>query len=922
MDNTLQLKIITALQDKLSGPLKNIQGATGESAKALKELRDRLKDLEKTQKNVQQFRELSTSTKQVEKSLNEAQAKAQQLGAALSKVENPTKQMRREFETAQSAVNKLKAAHESQSTQLQRLRSDLSNAGVSTKNLSADERKLRTDITQTNESLKSKQAALRVTSEQQERLAAAQKKYQASQDVAAKMAVTGTASYMTGRKVLSGLGSIIQPGIEYEKAMSRTMSLTGLAKEDPRLAELDNQARALGASTMFSSTDVAQGQGFLGMAGFTPEAIKAAIPGLLNIALADGIELPVAADIGSNILSGFNLDANEMGRVSDVLAMAFTKHNVNITKLGETMKYVAPIASNLGQDIETMAASAGQLGNSAIQSGMAGTALRSILNRLSAPPKMAADALKGLKIQTKDAKGNLRDFTDILEDVYKKTSKMGNAQRAEYLKQIAGEEAVSAFTTLVGKAGSGALQESINLIRNSQGEAERVAKTMADNITGDIDEVSSAWDDIGISIYNSIVDPLRTIVQHLAQVLEKVGNWIKANPELTATIVKVVAVMGTFLVSMGSLAIALAALIGPFAMIKYGMTIFGIKAAAGVGVIGTLAGAFKTASLAVLGLGKALLLSPITWIVAAIAGSAYLVWKNWDWLKTKASEIWTAITGFFTDGWNTIKNVSSSVGSVIAGVIGGTWGAIKWSASSAWAGVKGFFTDGWATISSSSSNAILSLTNIITRWNPVALFQSAFASVSVFFGSLVSNFTGFGANMMQGLINGIKGMAGQAYEAISNVGSGVVGWFKEKLGIRSPSRVFAAMGGFLSEGLAVGIRKTANLAIKATKALATGVITAGMVASPAQASEVIKAPSVKFDKRPAISAKRTTGRAKPAQAVGQVSQSQAVTENIVINIYAGAMDPHEIAKVVKQELDRRDASRRSAQRSAYVDYGA
>lgn len=877
MDNTLQLKIITALQDKLSGPLKNIQGATGESAKALKELRDRLKDLEKTQKNVQQFRELSTSTKQVEKSLNEAQAKAQQLGAALSKVENPTKQMRREFETAQSAVNKLKAAHESQSTQLQRLRSDLSNAGVSTKNLSADERKLRTDISQTNESLKNKQAALRATSEQQERLATAQKKYQASQDVAAKMAVTGTASYMTGRKVLSGLGGIIQPGIEFDERMSKVQALTRLDTGDNQLESLRKQAKDLGASTMFSATEAADAQGFLAMAGFKPDAILQAMPGMLDLAKAGNIELARTADISSNILTGMALPTEQMGRVSDVLAGTFTRSNVDMEMLGETLKYAAPMASSLGIELETIAAATGKLGDAGIQGGMAGTALRSILNRMSAPPKAAADALASLKIQTKDARGNLRDFADILVEIHKKTEKMGNAQRAGLLKAIAGEEAVSAMNILVDQAGFGKLQAFEAELKKSAGEAAKVAETMADNITGDLDELSSAWEDVGISIFEGQNNTLRELVQLAAGVVNKIGDWVKSNPELTATIIKVSGVLGGFLVVMGSIAVALAALIGPFAMIKYALTVFGIKAAAGTGVIGMLGGGFKAAGAAVLGFGKALLLSPITWIVAAIAGSAYLVWKNWDWLKAKASEIWAGITGFFTDGW--------------------------------------------ATISSASSNAILSLTNIITRWNPVTLFQSAFASVSVFFGELVSNFTSFGANMMQGLVNGIKSMAGQAYEAISNVGSGVVGWFKEKLGIRSPSRVFEAMGGFVSEGLAKGIQKAAKLAVKATKALATGVVAAGLITSPAQATVAKKVPVVKLDKRPPLT-KPKSRITKPAAEQGSAINNQAVTENIVINIYAGAMDPHEIAKVVKQELDRRDASRRSAQRSAYVDYGA
>ncbi|MEY0830366.1 phage tail tape measure protein, partial [Providencia rettgeri] len=212
-------------------------------------------------------------------------------------------------------------------------------------------------------------------------------------------------------------------------------------------------------------------------------------------------DLATTADIGSNILTGFKLNSNEMNRVSDALVATFTRSNVNLTMLGDTMKYVAPVASGLGVDLETAAVAAGKLGDAGIQGSMAGTGLRSILGRLAEPPKMAGEALDKLKIKTRDAKGNLRQFTDILAELDKKTKKMGTAERAGLFKHIAGEEAFSALSVLVDQAGSGQLQAMIAEIKAAKGEAEKVAKTMTDNLDGDLKNLTSAYEDVGIQIF-------------------------------------------------------------------------------------------------------------------------------------------------------------------------------------------------------------------------------------------------------------------------------------------------------------------------------------------------------------------------------------------------------------------------------------
>lgn len=202
------------------------------------------------------------------------------------------------------------------------------------------------------------------------------------------------------------------------------------------------------------------------MAGFTPEAIQAALPGVLDTAIAGGalsgdISLGETADIGASVLKQFGLQATDMGRVGDVLAGTFTRSSTNLRALGDTMKYTGPVAAALGISLEEAAAMAGVLANNGLRGSDAGTAMRASLTRLSAPTGAAAKALKELGVSIADSRGKLRPVEQILGDLYKATKKYGDTDQISFFKDIAGEEAMVGLQTLVKSVGSGDLQRLI-----------------------------------------------------------------------------------------------------------------------------------------------------------------------------------------------------------------------------------------------------------------------------------------------------------------------------------------------------------------------------------------------------------------------------------------------------------------------------
>ncbi|EPZ7160767.1 phage tail tape measure protein, partial [Escherichia coli] len=383
------------------------------------------------------------------------------------------------------------------------------------------------------------------------------------------------------------------------------------------------------------------GQSFLAMAGFTPQAIQAALPGVLNMALAGGVELGETADIGSNILTQFNLTADQMDRVGDTLTAAFTRTNTDLRALGETMKYTGPVAAKLGISLEEAAAMAGMLASNGLRGSDAGTAMRASLSRLASPPKAAADALKELGVSVADARGKMRPMEDVLLDLYKATQKYGQVDQVSFFKDIAGEEAFVGLQTLVAAAGSGELQKLTRELQGARGEVDRVAKVMADNLDGDLKNLDSAWEGLRIRISDLVDGPLRSVTQWLTRVLEKITSLAQAHPVLTRQLLIAGGALLAMTATIRSLSLVIGVLYGKLATLRLGFDIL-TRSMNVVRVLPALWG-MLTGSVSLLGGAIGALFSPVGLIVAALAGAAVLIWKYWDPIRAFFAGVFSGI---------------------------------------------------------------------------------------------------------------------------------------------------------------------------------------------------------------------------------------------------------------------------------------
>ncbi len=878
MQQSLSLDVILSTIDKASRPLGKIDKASSKTAKQFKAARDQLKRLQGQQKDLTSFRAIQKASKQVQTEFAQASARSKQLKHQLEQTENPTKALTRQFDRASDAAKRLRQQHINQLQTLRRARGELSQAGISTRNLSENQRELTRRIEQSDRALAGHQQQLAATRRRQQQLNRARQAFTNTRGVAGSMAGAGMGAAAGGTATMLAVAKTASVGMDFAETMSKVQALTRLNKDAPELVALRNQARNLGATTKFTAADAAGGQSFLAMAGFDPKAIKNAMPGMLSLAAAAGEELASTADVGSNILSGFQLNAAQMGSVGDILTATFTRSNTTLAMLGETMSYVGPVAAGLGSSLEEASAMAGKLGDIGIQASSAGTAMRAIYSRLAAPPKMAADAIAKLNITTKDSEGNLRPIAAILKDIDHSTKGMGNTARAEMLKAIAGANAYSALEGLAVSAGTGELQKLIETLRQSKGEANQVAKVMSDNAAGDLKELVSSIQDVAIEITSLNDGSLRDLIQNITSITRGIGNWIKENPELAASIAKVITVGGALLLGFGAIALILSTLIMPFALLRYALTAIGLTGTRFISIFKKLGTGLKWlartalpfAGKAILAVGRMFLMNPIGLAVTAIATAAYLIYDNWDGITTFFADIWAKTPKSF-DEFKTFV---------------GTW---------------------WKSVGGTFSGALISIGATLLNWSPFGVLYTAISNTLNNLGiELPKKFSDFGATLITGLIKGITNKLSALKGSITGIGDNISGWFKDKLDINSPSKVFIKHGKSVVYGLEKGLNDNQNTLAPITR-LSKRLKQAG-AGLAIGAAALTTSPAIALDNKPPLSMQR-----------GTANGANTIIEKIEIHAAPG-MDEQALARFVALEISKHQQQQQTRARSDYRDF--
>lgn len=487
--------------------------------------------------------------------------------------------------------------------------------------------------------------------------------------------------------------NVVQMGMAFDTSMSRVQAVTQATGDQLRI--LEDTAKRMGETTVFTAGQAADAMSYLGMAGFNTAQIIGSIEGVMDLAAAGQLNLARAADIASNVMSGFNKSAEDMGHISDVLAKAAASANTNVEQMGYAMSYVAPIANGLGISMEETAAAIGILSNAGIQGTRAGTALRGIFGQLSVVTGMTADKLEELGLSAADVNPNVHSLAEIVE-----TLKNAGATAADAM-QLVGQEAGPALAAML-TAGDDQIRKMTESFVNADGAAKEMAETMTDNLGGSFAEMRSAAEGFGLRIYNKIEQPLRNAVDGTrdffkilsAGIAIMSGNRVEGIEGLTEVYgaldggtekvlnavaffenlrEKLITVKNAFMTVYDSAKTAGRWIIDNWPQVKpvvlsiaAGMITLkaSLKGLAVYKSITHMIDLYKkstfAATVAQKGFNAALRANPagliITAITALVTAGVYL-WQNWDTIKEKAQALWQKIKGV----WDNIKDKTSRV---------------------------------------------------------------------------------------------------------------------------------------------------------------------------------------------------------------------------------------------------------------------
>ncbi len=570
----------------------------------------------------------------------------------------------------------------------------------------------------------------------------------------------------------------VKTAADFDSAMSKVAAVSGATGED--FDKLKAKAREMGSKTKFSASEAAEAMNYMAMAGWKTEDMLSGIEGVMNLAAASGEDLATTSDIVTDALTAFGLSAQDSGHFADILAAASSNANTNVSMMGETFKYCAPIAGALGFSAEDTAEAIGLMANAGIKVSQAGTALRTIMNNLSGEVKICGSSIGEVTIATTNADGSMRDLSDILADCRTAFSGLSESEKAAAAESLVGKNAMSGFLALMN-AGEGDINKLSSAIENCDGCAADMAATMNDNLEGQLTILKSQLQELAISFGEMLMPAIRTIVGWIQKFVDWLNSMDEGTRKIIITIALVVAAIGPVLIVIGKVMNAVGTI----------MTIIPKLAS----VIGIVQKAFMA-------LNATMLANPIVLIIAAIAALvaafiylwntneefrqfwidlwedikeiAIAVWEGlkeffsaaWEAIKSTAETIWNGIKNFFTGLWDGIKTIFTTVVNAISTFLSTAWNTIKTVVTTAWTAISTFFTTIWTAIKNTFTTVVNAISTFLTTaWNAIKTTATTiWNAISGFFTTIWNGIK----NAITTAVNAIKNTVTTAWNNIKN----------------------------------------------------------------------------------------------------------------------------------------------------------
>ena len=610
---------------------------------------------------------------------------------------------------------------------------------------------------------------------------------------------------------VTALGTIaVKTGADFDSAMSKVAAVSGATGSE--MDALREKAREMGSKTKFSASEAAEAMNYMAMAGWKTNDMLSGIEGIMNLAAASGEDLATTSDIVTDALTAFGLTAADSGHFADILAAASSNANTNVSMMGETFKYAAPVLGSLGYSAEDSAIAIGLMANAGIKSSQAGTALRSAITNLAKPTGTVASAMEQYGISLTDSSGKMYSLRELMEQLRQKLGGLSEAEQAQAAASLFGKEAMSGMLAIINGSPadfeklSNAIDTCSDTVDGYNGTTEKMAAVMQDNLAGQVTILKSQLEELAISFSDILMPTIRSIVSRIQELVDKLNQLDPQTKETIAKIALVAAALGPMLVvlgktisSVGTVFSAVSKLPALFSAVQSG--------------IGAITGA--------LGVSLVPLLAIIAAVAALVAAFVHL-WKTNDEFKSNIIAIWEQIKSTFTgltqgitdrlnalgfdfesftdvlkaawDGlcnllapifegvFQNISNIFSEFTGVLLGLLDVLIGLFTGDWEQCWNGIKGIFTSIWNFIVNTFRNIMNTLKGIAdvvlgwfgTSWNEVwtsikTFFIDTWNSIASFFTGIVTGIRDFFVNTWTSISNTFTTIFTAVYNFFSTI---------------------------------------------------------------------------------------------------------------------------------------------------------
>ncbi len=820
-DRNLRIRMLLEAGDKATKPMRDIAAGSSRLSQSLRVTRDRLKDIERAQADVAGFRQLKTGLRSTEHELGLAQTRVGQLAREMQQAGTPTKKLAADFAKAKREAAQLTTQHAEESAELQRLRDRMRAAGMAAGGLVQHERDLRTAAARTTDEIEQQSRRLVAMTERQKRLARGRESFGKVQGMATGLAAGGASGIATAIAVGAPIAASARGAMDLEEGMAGVAKVTNLAGAQLKILQtgiVDLSTRIPMTAVELANIAAAAGAAGVGMDKFG-KPLRTQREDLLaftDAAARMGIAFDMSADDAGSTMAkwrqAFGITQPEVEALGDRVNALTNKFGGRAPAVSGIITRIGPLGKVAGVAAPQIAALASSLNSIGIEEEIAATGIKNTMLALTkgdAATKSQIKAFDALGLSaSKVAKDMQTDGSGTIVDVLTRLSKQRPDKQASMLDNLFGSESIAAIAPLLTNLDG--LKQRLGLV----GDQSKYAGSMTAEFRSRINTTKGATDlalngfqAVNLALGQALLPTIKQGALRFSAMALRVRAFAVRHPEAAKNVMLLAGAMAIIFGILGIGGIAIAAIMGPIAILNAGLVAMGV--AGGVASVGLLP-IIGTVAAIVLGL-------------AALAMVAYAIYSNWG-----------GITSWFAGIWGGIKAIVS--------------GTLQW------------------------------------------------------LGALPSRFAEFGRNMIMGLINGVTGMLGNLKATIVGAASAAATWFKQKLGIHSPSRVFAGFGGYMMAGLHNGIadgedapvRRLDTLSKRMAAAIAVG------AAAPAFASGAMGAGA---------------GAGTPSSTSPTVGSG-----SITIQIYQQpGQDAQALAEAVRKAIAREREADGAARRSSYAD---